>query len=59
MTEALSPFRKSSYSGQQGDCVEVAATTDDGRALRDSKRQDGPLIAVSPQAWRGFLRQFA
>ncbi|MET9503976.1 DUF397 domain-containing protein [Streptomyces sp. NPDC006622] len=59
MTEVVGAFRKSSYSGQQGNCVEVAATTDDGRAVRDSKRQDGPLIAVSGQSWQAFLRQFA
>ncbi|MGX1270698.1 DUF397 domain-containing protein [Streptomyces phaeoluteigriseus] len=59
MTEVVGSFRKSSYSGQQGDCVEVADTTDHGRAVRDSKQQDGPLIAVSRQTWQGFLRQFA
>ncbi|USQ88964.1 DUF397 domain-containing protein [Streptomyces phaeoluteigriseus] len=59
MTKVVGAFRKSSYSGQQGNCVEVAATTDDGRAVRDSKRQDGPLIAVSGQSWQAFVRQFA
>ncbi|MFI0090967.1 DUF397 domain-containing protein [Streptomyces bobili] len=59
MTEVVGSFRKSSYSGQQGDCVEVADTADHGRAVRDSKRQDGPLIAVSGQSWLAFLRQFA
>ncbi|MEV6407306.1 DUF397 domain-containing protein [Streptomyces bobili] len=59
MIEVIGPFRKSSYSGQESNCVEVADTVANGRAVRDSKRQDGPLIAVSPQAWQGFLRQFA
>ncbi|MFC9286094.1 DUF397 domain-containing protein [Streptomyces sp. NPDC057052] len=59
MAEVVGSFRKSSYSGQQGDCVEVATTADNGRAVRDSKRQDGPLIAVSGRSWQGFLRQFA
>ena len=59
MTEVVSPFWKSSYSGAENACVEVADTTDDGRVVRDSKRQDGPLIAVSRQSWQGFLRQFA
>lgn len=58
MTEVISPFRKSSYSGQENACVEVAATADHGRAVRDSKRQDGPLLAVSREGWRAFLRQF-
>lgn len=59
MIEVIGPFRKASYSGQESNCVEVAATTDDGRAVRDSKRQDGPLIAVSGQSWQAFVRQFA
>lgn len=59
MIEVIGPFRKSSYSGQESNCVEVAATAVDGRAVRDSKRQDGPLIAVSGRSWQDFLRQFA
>ncbi|MFF8318938.1 DUF397 domain-containing protein [Streptomyces bobili] len=59
VTEVVGSFRKSSYSGQENNCVEVAATTDDGRAVRDSKRQDGPLIAVSGKTWQAFLQQFA
>jgi hypothetical protein len=56
--EVVGPFRKSSYSGQQGDCVEVAGTTTGDRVVRDSKRQNGPLLAVSRESWRAFLRQF-
>jgi hypothetical protein len=58
VTEVVGPFRKSSYSGQQGNCVEVAPTTADGRAVRDSKLQDGPLLTVSREGWHAFLRQF-
>ncbi|MFE9838708.1 DUF397 domain-containing protein [Streptomyces sp. NPDC005551] len=58
MTEVVGSFRKSSYSAQQGDCVEVAPTADRGRAVRDSKRQDGPLLTVSREGWQAFLRQF-
>jgi hypothetical protein len=58
VTELVGPFRKSSYSGQQGNCVEVAPTADHGRAVRDSKRQDGPLLTVSREGWREFVRQF-
>ncbi|MFF3939087.1 DUF397 domain-containing protein [Streptomyces phaeofaciens] len=58
MTEVVSPFRKSSYSGQQGNCVEVAATVGDGRAVRDSKQPGGPLLTVSREGWQAFLRQF-
>ncbi|MEW5352487.1 DUF397 domain-containing protein [Streptomyces sp. 16-176A] len=58
MTANVGAFRKSSYSAQQGDCVEVAPTTDHGRAVRDSKQSDGPLLTVSREGWRAFLRQF-
>ncbi|WP_033226844.1 MULTISPECIES: DUF397 domain-containing protein [unclassified Streptomyces] len=58
MTDVISPFRKSSYSGQENACVEVAGTTTGGRAVRDSKREDSPLLAVSRESWRAFLRQF-
>jgi hypothetical protein len=58
VTEVVGPFQKSSYSGQQGNCVEVAGTTTGGRAVRDSKREDGPLLAVSRESWRAFLGQF-
>ena len=58
MTEVVSPFWKSSHSGQENACVEVADTASDGRAVRDSKQQDGPLVTVSPESWQAFLRQF-
>ncbi|MFF1278294.1 DUF397 domain-containing protein [Streptomyces marokkonensis] len=46
---------KSSYSGSEGDsCVEVAFSST-GVHVRDSKTQDGPRFAVSPEAWRDFL----
>ncbi|MFF0964384.1 DUF397 domain-containing protein [Streptomyces sp. NPDC003703] len=59
MTEAIGPFRKSSYSGAESNCVEVARTADRGRAVRDSKQQDGPLLTVSRDGWQAFLQQFA
>ncbi|MFH8221514.1 DUF397 domain-containing protein [Streptomyces sp. NPDC018057] len=59
MTEVVSPFRKSSYSGQENACVEVARTADHGRAVRDSKQQHSPLLTVSRDGWQAFLQQFA
>lgn len=45
----------SSYSnGAGGECVECA-TTDEGVLVRDSKRRDGPVVAVGAQAWRRFI----
>ncbi|MGW0829740.1 DUF397 domain-containing protein [Streptomyces prunicolor] len=58
MTDFVGPFRKSSHSLQENACVEVADTTDLGRAVRDSKQADGPLLVVSRSAWQGFLQQF-
>ncbi|TQJ54584.1 DUF397 domain-containing protein [Streptomyces sp. NBC_00080] len=56
MTEVVGRFRKSSYSAQQGDCVEVAPTVAGGRAVRDSKQPHGPLLTVSGEGWRAFVR---
>ncbi|MEV5346432.1 DUF397 domain-containing protein [Streptomyces achromogenes] len=59
MTEVVSTFRKSSYSTAEGNCVEVADTAPGGRAVRDSKQHDGPLLTVSRDSWQAFIRQFA
>jgi len=47
---------KSSYSGGSGNnsCVEVAFVSD-AVGVRDSKNTQGPTLAFSPAAWRGFL----
>jgi Domain of unknown function (DUF397) len=47
---------KSSYSGGSGDnCVEVAALHDGGRAVRDSKDPDGPVLRFTAEQWMDFL----
>lgn len=61
MAESTGPFWKSSYSGAENACVEVADTAAHGRAVRDSKQhpEDGaPVFTVSRESWRGFLSQF-
>jgi hypothetical protein len=60
VTEVVSPFWKSSHSGAENACVEVAHTAAHGRAVRDSKHpeDDGPLLTVSRESWHGFLQQF-
>ena len=49
-------WRKSSYSGANGNCVEVARHVPDVVAVRDSKDPDGPELAFSLQQWRAFTR---
>jgi hypothetical protein len=49
-------WRTSSYSGANGNCVEVASHAPDAVAVRDSKDQDGPELAFSPRQWKAFTR---
>jgi Domain of unknown function (DUF397) len=39
-----SPWRKSSYSNSQGNCVEVSAQADGGVAMRNSRDPKGPAL---------------
>ncbi len=45
---------KSSHSGTQNDCVEVAFVPG-GVGVRDSKNPAGPVLAFTPEAWRAFV----
>jgi predicted secreted Zn-dependent protease len=47
-------WRRSSYTGANGNCVEVAQLPA-VVAVRDSKDPDGPRLACSPQEWRAFV----
>ena len=51
-------WRKSSYSGQSGNCVEVAAGMSGLVAVRDSKEPEGARLLVSPEAWQAFVLAF-
>ncbi|WP_314613288.1 DUF397 domain-containing protein [Streptomyces stackebrandtii] len=54
--EIVSAFRKSSYSDQQGDCVETARTAAEGTSVRDSKAAPaGPRLFFEAQAWASFV----
>ncbi|MFD4571818.1 DUF397 domain-containing protein [Streptomyces sp. NPDC058417] len=59
MVSSVGAFRKSSYSQAESNCVEVAMAIDRDCAVRDSKRQDSPLLVVSSECWMAFLSQFA
>jgi Domain of unknown function (DUF397) len=49
-------WRKSSYSGGNGDCVEVGWPAD-AVAVRDSKNPDGPRLTFGADQWRAFLTE--
>jgi uncharacterized protein DUF397 len=47
-------WRKSSYSVNQGACIEVAVLADGGRAVRDSKDPASPVLRFTAREWRAF-----
>ena len=49
-------WHKSSYSGQDGNCVEVARNLPGLVAVRDSKESNGAKLVVSWEAWQAFIR---
>ena len=49
-------WRKSSYSSQDGNCVEVARNLPGLVAIRDSQAPDEAKLAVSQETWRVFLK---
>ncbi|MDH6217085.1 DUF397 domain-containing protein [Streptomyces pseudovenezuelae] len=51
----VGPFVKSSASGQQDNCVEVAPLSDGGRAVRDSKDKPGPILMFTTAEWTAFV----
>ncbi|HUI61087.1 MAG TPA: DUF397 domain-containing protein [Steroidobacteraceae bacterium] len=46
---------KSSYSGPQGNCVEIARLADGAVAVRNSRQQDGPALVFTAAEWDAFL----
>jgi hypothetical protein len=54
--EVVSDWRVSTYTGGQGNCVEVgrSATT---IAVRDTKDRAGPVLRFDLAAWRAFTQR--
>ncbi|MFF4988258.1 DUF397 domain-containing protein [Streptosporangium saharense] len=48
-------FRKSSLSGADDNCVEIATNLPGLVAVRDSKDPSGPALAFTPTQWRSFI----
>ncbi|WP_329219335.1 DUF397 domain-containing protein [Streptomyces sp. NBC_01485] len=46
---------KSSYSGNNGNCVEVAVLPGGTRAIRDSKDPGGPILEFSAGGLAAFI----
>jgi hypothetical protein len=47
-------WRTSSYSGANGNCVQVATPASGTIAVRDSQDTRGPRLAFSPGPWAAF-----
>ncbi len=47
---------KSSHSGQDGNCVEVARNLPGLVAVRDSKNPETTTLMVSREGWQEFVR---
>jgi hypothetical protein len=53
---AVSAWTKSSLSHANGNCVQIADIEDGHVGMRDSKNITGPVLGISPEEWRAFLR---
>jgi hypothetical protein len=52
--EAVSGWRVATYTGGQGNCVEVGSSAT-AVAVRDTKdREGGPVLRFLPSAWQAF-----
>ncbi|MFF3380853.1 DUF397 domain-containing protein [Streptomyces sp. NPDC002680] len=52
---ATEMWTKSSYSNNNGACVEVKSPTVSALAVRDSKVTEGPTLSFPAAAWNSFV----
>ncbi|MFJ5112961.1 DUF397 domain-containing protein [Streptomyces sp. NPDC088551] len=48
-------WRRSSYSTNGGNCVEIGDGIADTVPIRDSKNPTGPILIASPTSWTAFV----
>lgn len=48
-------WRKSSLSGELGNCVEVASLASGEFAVRNSRHPAGPALVFTPAEWAAFV----
>jgi Domain of unknown function (DUF397) len=53
--DVTAPWRKSSYSNSQANCVEVARTRSGKVAVRDSRNTDDVALSFGPGEWQAFV----
>ena len=52
--ESVSGWRVATYTGGQGNCVEVGRSAA-AVAVRDTRdREDGPVLRFAPSVWQAF-----
>ena len=55
--EAIAGWRVATYTGGQGNCVEVGRSST-VVAVRDTKDRDvGPVLRFDPSVWRAFTER--
>ena len=55
MEDMITQWRKSTYSGNGGECIEAANKT--VVYVRDSKDKNGPHLEISPETWHSFINR--
>jgi hypothetical protein len=56
ITPTHTGWRKSSFSDNDGNCVEIARAGNGSIGVRDSKDPNGPILAFEPSSWLAFTR---
>lgn len=57
MSDTTRQWRKSSYSGGNGSCVEVALDQPGTVGVRDSENVPGPELTISSPIWSEFIQR--